>query len=291
MHPRKGLAMSRSLLLLSLLAIALGGCLEPEGAAEPAAPDERVASAEESLVTDDADAAWRHRPRPRIVLVHGAFADATGWQKVIPLLERRGYPVIAVQNPLTSLADDIATTRRVLEAETAQGPVVVVGHSFGGAVITAAAADLPNVQALVYLAAFAPEENEILGALATRFGPGPLLDALVEDSAHFLTLDRAKFQGVFCADVSRTEARVMAAVQKPIHGAVLQQALTAAAWRTTPSFYLIATRDQTINPELQRFMAARMGATVEEIRSSHVPFISQPQAAVRFIERAARATR
>jgi pimeloyl-ACP methyl ester carboxylesterase len=281
--------MSRSLVLLSsLLALLLGAaCLEPEGA-EPSEPGDSVAAVEASLVADD-DAAWRRGPRPRIVLVHGAFADATGWQKVIPLLERRGYPVIAVQNPLTSLADDIATTRRVLEAERALGPGVDVAHTFGGAVITAAAAGL-DVQALVYIAAFAPEENEVLGGLATRYGPGPLLDALVEDSAHFLTIDRAKFQGVFCADVSRTEARVMAAVQKPIHGAVLQQALTAAAWRTTPSWYLLAIRDQTINPELQRFMAGRMGAHLEEIRSSHVPFVSHPDAVVRFIERAARAT-
>jgi pimeloyl-ACP methyl ester carboxylesterase len=278
--------MSRSLVVVSsLFALALGACLEPDGAG-PSDPGDGVATVEASLAADDA--AWRRGPRPRIVLVHGAFADATGWQKVIPLLERRGHPVIAVQNPLTSLADDIATTRRVLEAETALGPVVVVAHSFGGAVITEAAAGL-DVQALVYIAAFAPEENEVLG-LATRYGPGPLLDALVEDSAHFLTIDRAKLQGVFCADVSRTEARVMAAVQKPIHGAVLQHALTAAAWRTTPSWYLLATRDQTINPELQRFMAGRMGAHLEEIRSSHVPFVSRPDAVVRFIERAARAT-
>ena len=226
---------------------------------------------------------------PTIVLVHGAFADGTGWQKVIPLLERDGYPVIAVQNPLTSLADDVATTKRVIDAESKKGPVVVVGHSFGGAVITAAAADNPQVKALVYVNAFAPELGEPLGALAAMF-PSPLGEALVPDAAGFLYIDRARFQDVFCQDVSRTEARVMAATQKPVNSAVFGQALDKVAWKTVPSWYLVGRQDRAITPDLQRFMAKRMGAHTVEIRSSHVPFISHPQTVVRLIEEAALAT-
>jgi pimeloyl-ACP methyl ester carboxylesterase len=228
----------------------------------------------------------RHSSKPpTIVLVHGAFADGSGWQKIIPLLERDGYPVIAVQNPLTSLADDIATTSRVIDAAAKLGPVVVVGHSFGGAVMTAAAADNPAVEALVYIAAFAPEIGEVLGPLTMKFG-GELGAALVPDSAGFLYIDREKFQDLFCADVSRTEAAVMAAVQKPVNSHVLGEQLVKAAWKQIPSFYLVSQDDKTIVPELQRFMAQRMNARTQEIRASHVSFISRPRAVVRFIEEA-----
>ena len=175
-----------------------------------------------------------HRPTtPRIVLVHGAWADGTGWQRVIPLLERDGYPVIAVQNPLTSLADDVATTRRVIEAEAQLGPVVVVAHSYGGAVTTGAAAGVANVKALVYLAAFAPDAGEPGGALLERY-PSLLGTALVPDAAGFLYVDRAKFREIFAGDVAETEARVMAAAQKPVAGAIFGQALEAAAWTRHP---------------------------------------------------------
>jgi len=144
--------------------------------------------------------------RPAIVLVHGAFADATSWQHVIPILERDGYTVIAVQNPLSSLAADVETTKRVIDAQN--GPVVVVGHSYGGAVITVAAAGNPNVKALVYVNAFAPDAGEKITAGSEKFAPPLLLSALVPDTAGFLYIDRAKFHEAFCADVSEAEARV-----------------------------------------------------------------------------------
>jgi pimeloyl-ACP methyl ester carboxylesterase len=148
--------------------------------------------------------------KPRIVLVHGAWADGTGWQHVIPLLEDDGYIVTAVQNPLSSLADDVATTKRLIDAETLLGPVIAVGHSYGGAVITGAAAGNPNVKALVYLAAFAPEVNEPIGALLPTY-PTDLGASLVADAAGFAYIDRAKFRKIFAKDMDRTEARVMAA--------------------------------------------------------------------------------
>jgi pimeloyl-ACP methyl ester carboxylesterase len=156
--------------------------------------------------------------KPTIVLVHGAAADGSGWQKVIPILQEDGYFVIAGKNPLTSLSDDVATTKRVIDAQ--RGPVVVVGHSYSGAVITAAAAGNPNVKALVYVAAFAPEAGEMITAPGANFAPAPLSTAFVLDAAGFLYIDRAKFRDVFCADVPAAEARVMAATQKPVHGSV-----------------------------------------------------------------------
>jgi pimeloyl-ACP methyl ester carboxylesterase len=224
----------------------------------------------------------------RIVLVHGAFADGIGWQHVIPLLERAGYPVIAVQNPLTSLADDVATTKRVIDAEAQQGPVIAVGHSYGGVVITGAAAGNPQVKALVYLAAFAPEAGEPVGAFLAQY-PSLLGTGLVPDAAGFLSIDRAKFREIFAKDVDRTAARVMAATQKPIAGAIFGQAPAAAAWEKIPSWYLVSTQDNAINPDLERFYAKRMGATTSEIEASHVAFISHPREVARLIDRAAKA--
>src|SRR4029079_19026746 len=152
--------------------------------------------------------------KPTIVLVHGAFADGSSWAKVIPILEGDGYNVIAVQNPLTSLADDVATTKRVIDAQ--KGSVVVVGHSYGGAVITAAAAGNANVTALVYVAAFAPEADEVLAEPGAKFAPPALSTALVPDAAGFLYVDRAKVHDVFCRHVPAADARVIAAVQKPV---------------------------------------------------------------------------
>jgi len=226
--------------------------------------------------------------KPRIVLVHGAFADATGWQHVIPLLAQAGYPVIAVQNPLTSLADDVATTKRLIEAEAQKGPVVVVGHSYGGAVITGAAAGIPNVKALVYLAAFGPEVGEPVGAYLEQY-PALLATGLAPDAAGFVYIDRDKFVEIFAKDVDATEAFVMAATQKPIHGAIFGQGPTVAAWKTIPSWYLVSKGDNAINPDLERFYAKRMGATTSEIDASHVAFISRPKEIVALIETAAAA--
>ena len=224
--------------------------------------------------------------KPTIVLTHGAFADGSGWQHIIPLLENDGYTVIAAQNPLFSLAEDVATTKRVIE--TQKGPVVVVGHSYGGAVITGAAAGCANVKALVYLAAFAPEAGEPVGVFNDKI---PLAKALAPDTAGFLYIDRAKFHSVFCADVPEGEARIMAAVQKPLASAIFGQSVPVPAWKTIPSWYLVSQDDQAINPELERFYAKRMGAHTTQIKASHVAFISHPKEITALIEQAAEATR
>src|SRR6266568_1304770 len=208
-----------------------------------------------------------------IVLVHGAFADGSGWQEVIPLLQHDGFKVIAVQNPLISLASDVATTRRVIDAQT--GPVVLVGHSYGGAVITGAGSGSLNVKALVYVAAFAPDGGEPVGAFLGQY-PSDLGAALVPDAAGFVYIDVAKFHDVFAADLPRRQTDVMAVAQKPV-----------AAWRTVPSWYVVARDDHAINPDLERFFATRMGARTTEIRSSHVPFLSRPSQVARIIEQAA----
>lgn len=226
--------------------------------------------------------------KPTIVLVHGAFADATGWQYLIPLLQSAGYPVVAVQNPLTSLEDDVATTKRAIDAIA--GPVIAVGHSYGGAVISGAAADNPNVVALVYIAAFAPDANEPLGALLGEFEPSLLAGALVPDAAGFVTIDPAQFHTVFAGDVTPAEASVMAITQKPVHGSTFEAHLEAAAWHTVPAWYMVATQDNTINPDLERFYAERMEATTVELDSSHLPFISYPSEVFKLIETAAQAT-
>jgi pimeloyl-ACP methyl ester carboxylesterase len=223
--------------------------------------------------------------KPSIVLVHGAFADGTSWQKTIPLLEKKGFTVTAVQIPLKSLPDDVATTQRVIDAQ--QGDVVLVGHSYGGAVITGAGAGSAKVKALVYVAAFAPDAGEAVGQLIEKYPAPPLGTALVPDSAGFLSIDRAKFHEVFAHDVSESEAAIMAATQKPMAASAFGEPSAAAAWKTVPSWYVVATQDSAINPELERFLAKRMGATTTELESSHVPFISKPEEVVSVIEAAA----
>ena len=239
--------------------------------------------------TATAHAATRSTPAlPSIVLVHGAFADGTGWQRLIPILERDGYPVIAVQNPLSSLAADITTTKRVIDAQ--RGKVVVVGHSYGGAVITGAASGNANVVALVYLAAFAPDANEPVAAFNDQY-PSALGPALRPDAAGFLYIDRSSFHDVFAADVNRDDADVMAATQKPIDNTAFAASVAAPAWKTIPSWYMVSTEDRAINPDLERFYAKRMGAHTTEIKASHVAFISHPEEVAKWIERAASAGR
>jgi len=223
--------------------------------------------------------------KPSIILVHGAFADASGWQKIILALSEKGYSVTAVQIPLKSLADDIATTVRVLQAE--KGDVVLVGHSYGGAVITGAGAASGNVKALVYVSAFAPDSGQALGPLIESFPPSSLPAAVVPDSAGFLYIDRTKFRNVFAGDVSDDEAAVMAATQKPIAAAIFGEPSPSAAWKTIPSWCMVSKQDHAINPDLERFMAKRMNAHVTEVDASHVPFISKPVEVVRVIESAA----
>jgi len=235
-----------------------------------------------------AQAAPAASAKPTIVLVHGAFADGSSWQRVIPILQRDGYNVIAVQNPLTSLAADVETTKRVVDAQT--GPVVLVGHSYGGAVITAAAAGSSNVKSLVYIAAFAPEVGEAIGAFGDKY-PAPLGAALKPDKGGFLYIDTAQFHSVFGADLPVAETRVMAATQKPIIGNVFGATVDQATWKAIPSWYLVAQDDRAINPDLERFYAKRMNARTTEIKSSHVPFISHPADVARLIEQAASAVK
>ena len=233
-----------------------------------------------------ASVAYAATDKPSIVLVHGAFADASSWSKIIPILERDGYYVTAVQIPLTSLPDDIATTKRVLDAQ--KGAVVIVGHSYGGAVITGAAAGAKNVKSLVYVAAFAPDDNEPLAAAGSKFAAPALNAALAPDSAGFLYVDRAKFHEDFCEDVPAAEARVMAAAQKPLAGSAFGASVPVAAWKTIPTWYIVAKNDRAINPDLERFYAKRANAKTIEIASSHVPFLSHPQSVAKVIEDAAR---
>lgn len=223
--------------------------------------------------------------KPSIVLVHGSWADGTSWQHVIPLLQQKGYTVIAVQNPLTSLPEDIATTKRVIDAQP--GPVVAVGHSYGGAVITGAAVGNSKVKALVYIAGWALGTGDSVRELVGKYAPSPLLTAIAPDAAGFLYIDREKFHEVFAHDVSPVEAQVMAAAQKPAASITFEQSVDSAAWETIPSWYLVAQEDRAINPELQRFMANRIGAKTTEIPASHVAYISNPNQVAKLIQEAA----
>ena len=222
--------------------------------------------------------------RTSVVLVHGAFADGSSWQKVILLLAKDGFKVTAVQLPLKSLTDDVATTKRMIEDQ--KDNVILVGHSYGGAVITEAGAGNPKVKALVYVAAFAPDEGETLNGLIERFSPSPLGRAMVPDSAGYLYVDRARFQDVFANDLARDEAALLAATQKPLAAPIFGEAVKAAAWKTIPSWYVVSTQDNAINPDLERFMAKRMGAQMRELRASHVSFISNPAEIAKVVEMA-----
>lgn len=225
--------------------------------------------------------------KPTIVLVHGAFTDASGWEHVIPILQHDGYNVVAVQNNMTSFEDDVATTKRLIDAQ--KGPVVVVGHSYGGAVVTTAAVGNSNIKALVYIAAFAPDQGEVIGPLTERY-PSKLNTALVPDTAGFLFVDRAKFNETIAKDVPERETEVMAATQRPVAASVFDHKFSEPAWKSIPSWYMITTEDNAINPELERITAKKIGATTVEVKSSHVPFISHPKQVADLIERAATAT-
>lgn len=230
---------------------------------------------------------------PTVVLVHGAFADASGYAGVILELAAAGIAVVAPPNPLRGLAFDADTVRSFVAA--VDGPVVLVGHSYGGAVITQAAVGLANVTALVYLAAFALDEGESAGGVQAPFAE-PLLASTARPSTYpagggaaegpDLFIGAEGFRETFCADVPVSVATVMAATQRPVAAATLGEACTGAAWRTTPSWYLVSARDHAINPDAQRFMAERMGATTETIDGSHTAFIAQPVAAAAFILKA-----
>ena len=216
----------------------------------------------------------------KIILVHGAFADGSGWGDVIHLLSQPGFDVTAVQNPLTSFSDDVATTQRVIDAQS--DPIVLVGHSYGGAVITTAALDRPNVKALVYIAAFGPDAGDNLQALLEKY-PSKIGAALVPDAAGFLYIDKKKFAEVFAADVSERDLSILSSAQKPVHSSTFGQQFDTPAWKTIPSWFLVASEDQAINPDLERMFAKRMNATTREVKSSHVPFASHPETVVDII--------
>lgn len=224
-----------------------------------------------------------------IVLVHGAWADGSSWSKVIPLLQEKGYNVTAVQIPLTSLADDAAVTRRVLAMQN--GSTILVGHSYGGAVITEAGANASNVVGLVYISAFAPEGGEALGDLNGRMPAAPGQANFRPDAYGFIWIDPKAFPESFAQDVDPVTARVMAAVQKPIAASIFGDKVTQSAWKSKPSWYLVSENDRIINPDLERFMAKRIGAKkVVSIPSDHASLVSHPVEVAQLIMDAANAT-
>ncbi|MDR3099879.1 MAG: alpha/beta hydrolase [Paraburkholderia sp.] len=210
-----------------------------------------------------------------VVLVHGAFADGSSWDKVIPLLEARGLHVVSVQNPLSSLAADTAATRRAIEQQT--GPVVLVGHSWGGVVITQAGDD-DKVKALVYVAALAPDSGESVNDL-TKNQPAPAWShELRKDSANFLTLSTRAVINDFAQDLPAAQARVLATTQGPWSASCLDDKVSIAAWRTKPSWFVVADRDRMIDPRAEEAMARQIGATTTHVDSSHVAMLSHPRA-------------
>jgi pimeloyl-ACP methyl ester carboxylesterase len=211
---------------------------------------------------------------PNIVLVHGAWADGSSWGGVIEILQAEGSNVVAPQFPLTSLADDVARLQQVLAPLT--GPTILVGHSYGGQIITAGGTDAPNVVGLVYIAAFGLDEGESIGALLAQGEPTPALAHLRIDEQGFAWLPQDDFVNHFAADVDPVQANVMYAVQQPLAASALGETMGVPAWRNMPSWYLVATNDEAIPPDVQRLFAGRMGATVVEVESSHVAMVSHP---------------
>jgi pimeloyl-ACP methyl ester carboxylesterase len=221
---------------------------------------------------------------PNIVLVHGAWADGSCWSAVISKLHERGYGVTAPQFPESSLAADVARLRQVLNRQT--GPTIVVGHSYGGQIMTALNEDAPNVVALVYIAAFGLDEGESIGALVEGGPPSPALANLDVDALGYAWLPEADFVGHFASDVDPAQAKVMHAVQQATSLSVFGDVMGHPAWKDFPTWYLVATNDEAIPPDAERAFAARMGATTVEVASSHVPMVSQPDEVVALIEAA-----
>src|SRR3984957_6661288 len=219
-----------------------------------------------------------------IVIVHGAWADGSSWSKVIPLLQAKGLHVVAVQNPLTSLADDVAATKRAIALQ--DGPVLLVGHSYGGVVITEAGND-PKVVGLVYVAALAPSEGESVASITKPFPPAPLGSEVRPDAEGFLTVTPKGIAEDFAQDLPDSEKQLLTATQGPTAAAVFGATVTTAAWKSKPSWYVIASNDRAVAPELQKAEAAAMKATSITVPSSHVPMLSHPKEVADLIEQAA----
>jgi pimeloyl-ACP methyl ester carboxylesterase len=222
---------------------------------------------------------------PAIVLVHGGFVDGSGWEDVYKILKKDDYAVSIVQNPTLSLADDVAVTRRTIAAQGR--PVVLVGHSYGGAVITEAGND-PKVVGLVYIAAFAPDKGESVASLIKDPPPGAATPPILPPQAGFLFLDASKFAASFAADVPKDKADFMAQSQVPWGLEALNGTVTQPAWRNKPSWYLVASDDKMIPPPAQRSMSKRAGSTVVEVKGSHAVYVSRPDAVAALIEQAAK---
>jgi pimeloyl-ACP methyl ester carboxylesterase len=225
--------------------------------------------------------------RPNIILVHGAWAEGSGWSGVIERLQADGYHVTAPQFPLTAQADDVARLRQVLDLQ--DGPTVIAGHSYGGQVITALDADTPNLAGLVYIAAFGLDQGESLGALLSQGPVTPALAHLLTDSHGFGWLPEDDFVNHFAGDVDPVKAKVMYAVQQPIAMSIFEEVMGVPAWKTLPSWYLVAADDEALPPDAERQFATRMGATTVEIPSSHVAMVSHPSEVAELIETAAKA--
>jgi pimeloyl-ACP methyl ester carboxylesterase len=219
-----------------------------------------------------------------IVLVHGGFVDGSGWEEVYRILKKDGYHVSIVQNPTISLTGDVAATRAVLDAQ--DGPAVLVGHSYGGVVITEAG-NHPNVDTLVYITAFAPDAGESVGTLIANPVPGAPVPPILPPVDGFLMLDKAKFAEAFAGDVAPEKAEFMANSQMPWGLNALNGVVSTPAWKTKPSWYLVVTEDKMIPPPAQRFMSKRAGATVVEVAGSHAIYVSQPNAVATLIKSAA----
>lgn len=244
-----------------------------------------ITAAALSLATVVADTSAQATPATKnVVLVHGGFVDGSGWQGVHDVLKAKGYNVTIVQNPTTSLADDVAFTRRAIAQQ--DGPVVLVGHSYGGVVVSEAGTD-PKVKSVVYIAAFAPDAGESVSSLIANPPPGADVPPILPPVDGFLLLDKAKFAESFAADVDAKTAAFMANSQVPWGVAALTGAVSSPAWKVKPSFYLVATDDRMIPPPAQRQMAKRAGATVTETKGSHALHVSKPKVVADIIEQAA----
>ena len=223
-------------------------------------------------------------PTPTVVLVHGAWANASSWSKVIPLLQAKGLNVVAAQNPLSSPTDDVAATTRIVNAQ--DGPVLLVGHSYGGYVITEVGNN-PKVVGMVYVAAFGPDTGETLTTTAAVFAPAPVVTELHPIADNYLLLTPQGVTEDFAQDLTDAEKKILVVTQAPTSASIFGTPITKAAWLTKPSWYSVSANDRTINPDYERFAAKRMNATTIEVPSSHVAMLAQPEAIANLIIQAA----